>query len=154
MQRDTRVEVSFGEWLKRRRKALGLTQQQLALQINCSTSAVLKFESEERRPSTQMIEQLAEVFHIPPGERSSFLRFARGDWWSTPVGTNENTPWLLTVKSPRSNLPAPITTLVGRAKEITEVGAYLSHKDIRLINLVGPPGIGKTRLSLEAARAA
>jgi transcriptional regulator with XRE-family HTH domain len=31
------ADVSFGEWLKRRRQGLGLTQQQLAAQINCAT---------------------------------------------------------------------------------------------------------------------
>ena len=39
------AEVSFGEWLKRRRSALGLTQEQLALQLNCSTSALRKMEA-------------------------------------------------------------------------------------------------------------
>src|SRR6185369_3699000 len=31
---------------------------------------------------------------------------------------------------------------------------YLLNDDIRLVTLMGPPGIGKTRLSIEAARAA
>ena len=74
------AEVSFGEWLKRRRLGLGLTQSQLALRIHCSTSAVRKFESEERRPSAETIEQLAELFDIPSSERKAFVRYARGDW--------------------------------------------------------------------------
>ena len=73
------VEMSFGDWLKHRRLGLGLTQSQLALQINCSTSALRKFESEERRPSAETIKQLAEIFNIPPEEHGSLLRFARGD---------------------------------------------------------------------------
>jgi transcriptional regulator with XRE-family HTH domain len=73
------AEVSFGEWLKRRRSALGLTQEQLALQIHCSISALRKFESEERRPSAEVVEQLADLFSISTQERPSFLRFARGD---------------------------------------------------------------------------
>jgi transcriptional regulator with XRE-family HTH domain len=72
-------EVSFGEWLKRRRKALDLTQEQLAQQISCSTSALCKIEAEERRPSEQIIEQLAEVFNFAPNERASFLKFVRGN---------------------------------------------------------------------------
>src|SRR5687767_406787 len=93
MERDTWAEVSFGAWLKRRRTALGLTQEQLALQISCSTSALRKFEAEERRPSAQIIQQLAEVFGISPDERAAFLRFARGDWKAAPTGM-ENAPWL------------------------------------------------------------
>ena len=86
-------EVSFGEWLKRRRKALDLTQEQLAQQISCSTSALRKLEAEERRPSEQIVEQLAEVFNIPAGERASFLKFARGNWEAAPTGVVEDNPW-------------------------------------------------------------
>lgn len=59
------ADVSFGEWLKRRRGAQGWTQKQLARQINCSISALRKMEAEERRPSPQVIERLAEIFNIP-----------------------------------------------------------------------------------------
>ena len=89
------AEVSFGEWLRRQRKAAGLTQQQLALQISCSTSALKKIEAEERRPSVQIIERLAEIFTIPQNERKAFLRFARGDWQATPSKEMEETPWRL-----------------------------------------------------------
>ena len=67
------AEVSFGGWLKRRRGAEGWTQQQLAQKINCSISALRKIESEERRPSAPVVEQLAEIFNIPLEERKSFL---------------------------------------------------------------------------------
>jgi predicted ATPase/class 3 adenylate cyclase/DNA-binding XRE family transcriptional regulator len=87
------AEVSFGEWLRRRRKALGLTQEQLAQQINCSTSALRKLEAEERRPSEQMAKQLAEVFSIAPSERASFLKFARGTWEAAPAGIMKDTSW-------------------------------------------------------------
>ena len=66
--RNMLAEVSFGECLKRRRTALRLTQEQLALQISCSTSALRKFATEEHRSSAQIIEQLAEIFSIPPNE--------------------------------------------------------------------------------------
>src|SRR5918993_2211883 len=93
MERDTWAEVTFGTWLKRRRTALGLTQEQLALQISCSTSALRKFEAEERRPSAQIVEQLAEIFDISQEEHAAFLRFARGDWRAAPTGV-ETAPWL------------------------------------------------------------
>jgi class 3 adenylate cyclase len=91
--RDTLAEVSFGEWLKRQRKARGLTQEQLARQISCSTSALRKIEAEERRPSEQTVEQLAEAFHVASKERASFLKFARGNWNVAPTGGIESAPW-------------------------------------------------------------
>ena len=93
------ADVSFGEWLKRRRKARGLTQEELALQINCSTSALRKIEAEQRRPSAQIVEQLAEVFNIASGERKSFLKFARGDWQAAPTGVVESAPWRIAPRS-------------------------------------------------------
>lgn len=88
------VEVSFGEWLKRQRRASGLTQEQLAEQVSCSTITLRKIEAEERRPSAQMVERLAEIFNIPPKERTAFLHFARGDWQAAPTRGTENAPWL------------------------------------------------------------
>ncbi len=48
-------------------------------------------------------------------------------------------------------LPALVTSLVGRSREIAAVRALLRDPAIRLITLLGTPGIGKTRLSLEVA---
>ncbi len=140
------AEVSFGEWLKRRRSALGLTQEQLALQLNCSTSALRKFESEERRPSAEVVEQLADIFNISPEERAAFLRFARGDWQAISSG-NEDVPWHVSRTAPRSNLPAATTSFIGREKERAEIKSLVEKN--RLVTLAGAGGIGKTRLSLE-----
>ena len=49
------------------------------------------------------------------------------------------------------NLPAPVTSLVGRSKEIAALRALLRDPSVRLVTLLGPPGIGKTRLSIETA---
>ncbi|MQY05731.1 hypothetical protein ACRB68_38080 [Actinomadura sp. RB68] len=51
----------------------------------------------------------------------------------------------------RSNLPAPLTRLVGRDAAVRETGALLAAA--RLVTLTGPGGVGKTRLALEAAAA-
>lgn len=149
---DTLAELSFGDWLKRRRKAAGLTQEQLALQISCSTSALKKIEAEERRPSAQIVERLAGIFNIPPNELTKFLRFARGDLKSAPSIESEDAPWRASIVSPRSNLPASLNSLIGRNSDIAVVREYLSNVNTRLITLIGPPGIGKTRLSLEVTR--
>jgi predicted ATPase/DNA-binding CsgD family transcriptional regulator len=48
------------------------------------------------------------------------------------------------------NLPAPLTSLVGRARELQRIGETLHTT--RLVTLTGPGGVGKTRLALELAR--
>ncbi|MFA1539062.1 BTAD domain-containing putative transcriptional regulator [Actinomadura monticuli] len=49
----------------------------------------------------------------------------------------------------RPNLPAQLTSFVGREEEMRRVGAMLA--DGRLVTLLGPGGAGKTRLAIEAA---
>jgi len=144
---------SFGAWLKLKRKALDLTREELAQRVGYSAATIRKIEDEERHPSAQVVERLAEFFKIPQNERESFLRFARGDWKSAPVEKDEDSPWRASTKSTRSNIPATTISLIARAPEIALVHEYLSKDDIRLVTLMGPPGIGKTRLSIECARA-
>lgn len=53
--------------------------------------------------------------------------------------------------SPRHELPRARTTFVGRAAELAAI-RRLVEEGAQLVTLLGPPGIGKTRLSLQAAR--
>jgi predicted ATPase/DNA-binding SARP family transcriptional activator len=52
---------------------------------------------------------------------------------------------------PRHNLPARIVPLIGRELELAELARLLTDPDQRLITILGPGGIGKTRLALEVA---
>jgi len=49
------------------------------------------------------------------------------------------------------NLPPQSTLFIGREKELAALADLLDNPDIRLITLVGPGGMGKTRLALAAA---
>lgn len=49
------------------------------------------------------------------------------------------------------NLPLQNTPFVGRTAELMLVGGYLAHPEIRVVTLVGPGGIGKTRLGMQVA---
>ena len=68
---------SFGLRLRRRRKALDLTQEQLAERAYCSPGAIRKLESDARRPSLQLARQLAEILEAAPEDREAFVRLAR-----------------------------------------------------------------------------
>ena len=59
-------------------------------------------------------------------------------------------PALRLVQATDGNLPDRLTTFVGRAAELTELGVLLD--DHRLVTLTGPGGIGKTSLAIELAR--
>jgi predicted ATPase/transcriptional regulator with XRE-family HTH domain len=149
-------QYSFGYWLKLRRKALDLTREALADRAGYSAETIRKIETEQRRPSSEMAERLADILNIPQDERTAFLRFARGDWRSTPSSREEEAPWRVSTpalpQQPRSNVPATFTSLIGRDKDIAAIHDYLTHPDIRLVTLIGAPGIGKTRLSIASAR--
>ena len=71
--------VSFGDWVRRRRKALDLTQQQLAHRVGCSVTALQKIERDERRPSRQLAALLAEQLQVPADQRDLFIIVARGN---------------------------------------------------------------------------
>ncbi len=151
--------VSFGAWLKLRRTALDLTQWDLAERVGCSREAIQKIESGTRRPSRQIAELLIACLDIPPEERPTFVRWARlGPEAAPPELPRASTPPSTTVASveaivptPPSNLPAPLTSLIGRDEEVEAVRRSLLRDEVRLLTLVGPPGIGKTRLSIAVA---
>lgn len=50
------------------------------------------------------------------------------------------------------HLPAPLNTFFGREVELSLLLEFLEQPTVRLLTLVGPGGVGKTRLALEALR--
>jgi DNA-binding XRE family transcriptional regulator len=144
---------SFGEWLKRNRRSLGMTQAQLAGKVNCATITVRKIEAEERKPSIQIAEQLANILEIPDNERRIFLDFARGDWHMAPASGGGNYPWHSPATTNNLYVPAMLTAPVGRDHDVSSVKDLLASANIRRVTLVGPPGVGKTHLSKAIAHA-
>lgn len=145
---------SFGTWVKRRRKALDITQNELAARVGCSPSLIFKIESDERRPSRQIAELLAQHLEIPSDQRDLFLKIARQEKAIdeldslSPLSVHQpDSP------SPRHPPPLPFSPnpLVGREFELAEIARLIQDPHCRLLTLTGPGGIGKTRLALEVA---
>jgi transcriptional regulator with XRE-family HTH domain len=150
----TSVEYSLGTWIRRRRKALDLTQKELAERVGCSISLIFKLESDERRPSRQIAELLAQHLEIPADQRELFLKVARRDKAVDylDLDTSLSTPSAVPVSQPlQTNLPIPLTPLIGREHELRTIVQQIQNPACRLLTLTGPGGIGKTRLALETA---
>src|SRR5689334_3986884 len=69
----------FGDWVRYRRQALGLTQSELAKRISCSNAMIKKIESGQRRPSVQLVKLLARALRIPAADQVEFMMAARPD---------------------------------------------------------------------------
>lgn len=130
--------ATFGAWIKSRRKQLDLTQSELGRRAGCSEAAIRKIEANERKPSRQLAELLARALEIPAAEKEIFYRFSRGVLGEAPVEARAHP----------NNLPTLLTSTIDRARDLANVSALLNDRDVHLVTLVGPPGIGKTRLSI------
>ncbi|MDQ3930537.1 MAG: helix-turn-helix domain-containing protein, partial [Chloroflexota bacterium] len=139
----------FGLWLRERRKALDLTQLELADRVGCSDSAIRLIEAGQRRPSRQIAALLAEHLGVPPQERDRFLSWARDAHGSNGHAT-EPSPQAKATGDIPTNLREEPTPFIGRDKEVAAIQRRL-HGNARLLTLTGPPGVGKTRLALEVA---
>jgi len=134
-------EISFGIWLRSRRRMLDLTQQALANQVGCARITMRRIEAGALKPSKELAGILLEKLGIPEFERRQWILFARGlsGFPTPPIDSSANQ--LLT------NLPASLTTFIGREKEQAEIIKHI--RKYRLITLTGPGGVGKTRLSIK-----
>jgi predicted ATPase/class 3 adenylate cyclase/DNA-binding CsgD family transcriptional regulator len=73
------ARFSFGAWLRRRRRALDLTQAELAQRVGCVPGTIKSIEAETRRPSKQLAARLADVLGLEATEHALFLKVARAE---------------------------------------------------------------------------
>jgi predicted ATPase len=75
-------------------------------------------------------------------ERFDQSRISRVEVAPAKETTSEDTP---------TQLPSPLTELIGREREVQAIAGMLQRRSVRLVTLTGPGGIGKSRLSIAVA---
>lgn len=157
--------LSFGYWLRRRRKALDLTQEELARRVGCAVDTIKKIEADARRPSKQLAELLANELEIAPQERTSFIQAARAERSSErltlprePVRvTGERGELPAFLAAPAQELPQERTRFVSRRRELAALNQHL-HAALegngQVVLITGEAGRGKSALMAEFARRA
>ena len=139
----TRAPGSFGAQLKALREAAGYTQEELATIAGLSVHGVSALErGERRRPQVDTVRALAAALDLSGPTRDALLASSRPP---TPAPAVEELSHV--------SLPVPLTALLGRDTDLKALRDLLADPAARLITLVGPGGVGKTRLALEIARA-
>jgi len=136
---------AFGEQLRTYRARAGLTQEALAERVGLAASTISALErGARRRPYPHTRQWLAEALGLSKAEQAAF--FAERPV-ARAAGAESSTP------SPpaRTNLPAPRTPLIGRAREAAALRALILQDQTRLVTLTGVGGCGKTRLALQVA---
>ncbi len=143
-------EAVFGQRVKELRKALDLTQEELAIRVYCSVATIQKIETAERRPSRELAVRLAQVLQVPAQEHAAFIELARRSTAAPPVAPLHPAPATVAAPAP-STLPPLHTPLLGRGQALAALSELLLRPTIRLVSVLGPPGIGKTSLAIQTA---
>jgi predicted ATPase/DNA-binding XRE family transcriptional regulator len=138
--------ISFGTWLRQKRRALDLTQKAFADHIGCAEITVRRMEADEYKPSKELALVLLEKLGIPTPEREQWIGFAR---------RLAEHPKIHSTFSPAreqiTNLPLQLTIFIGREKQQAEITNLIAKN--RLVTLVGTGGIGKSRLAIQTTSA-
>jgi predicted ATPase/DNA-binding XRE family transcriptional regulator len=138
--------VSFAGLLRQLRAEARLTQEELAEAAKLSPRSVSDLErgiSRTARKDTALL--LADALSLAGPVRVSFVAAARGKAPAAEVQAARQRAR----SAARHNLPAPLTSFLGREQELAELARLLA--EARLVTLCGTGGVGKTRLALELA---
>jgi len=134
---------SFGAQLRRYRERAGLTQDALAERAGLTTNAISALESGARqRPYPHTVHALTQALQLSAVEQAALLAARRPLRQTPPPAVPPAVP---------ASLPAVLTPLVGRDQDVAALTHLVARPEVRLVTIVGPGGVGKTRVAVELA---
>ncbi len=155
---------NFGELLRFLRERAELSQRELALQVGYHYSYMSRIEKNERIPdSATLMARFVPALGLEdePLWTERLLKLASGEDKPTtrqqPAGkpSASHAPaavsTLPTFEIPLSPLPLSLTPLLGREADAEAIARIIARPEVRLVTLVGAPGVGKTRLAIHTA---
>ena len=141
---------SFAELLKEHRAAAGLTQEELAERAQLSARTISDLErGVKQRPYSHTVQRLVTALGLGEEAAGRFRAASRQGEPASEQAQESTRPgyqW-------RSLTPQP-TPFIGRRMEVETVKELLGRREVRLLTLTGPAGVGKTRLALRVAEEA
>ena len=128
----------LGRLLRRHREQARLTQEELADRAGVSARTISDIERGVRaRAYADTAGRLSVALGLTDTDRAAFLNAARGP--NTMTGHRV------------SGVPRPITPLIGREREVSQLVTALDAEGRRLVTITGLGGVGKTRLAVAVA---
>ncbi|MGB5049738.1 MAG: helix-turn-helix domain-containing protein, partial [Caldilineaceae bacterium] len=149
------LTLPFGVLLRQVRKRAGMTQRDLAAALGYSDSLVSSLETAQRQPDLEAVIQRFVPALGLQGDPALAARLieaaatARGE--HLPAQYRNAAPHALARAvgtQGRHSLPALPIQVIGRDESIQQIGNRLLGHGVRLLTLIGPPGVGKTTLAL------
>jgi predicted ATPase/DNA-binding CsgD family transcriptional regulator len=132
------------------RRRLGLSQQRLASLLGVTRLSIVRWEQGRTTPAPLAWQQFLRVEAGSFGPNSIGIAHSQRPTAQPPALHRSALSASAPAPVPASLVPAPLTSFVGREREVAEVTRLLGMS--RLLTLVGVGGGGKTRLAIEAAR--
>jgi transcriptional regulator with XRE-family HTH domain len=128
----------LGRLLRRHREQARLTQEELADRAGVSARTISDIERGVRaRAYADTATRLSVALSLSDTDRATFLNAARG----TKAMSGHRF----------SRVPRPITSLIGREREVSQLVTALDVEERRLVTITGLGGVGKTRLAVAVA---
>ncbi|MEV0151399.1 MULTISPECIES: NB-ARC domain-containing protein [unclassified Nonomuraea] len=149
--RNPGAEPSSGALLRGWRERALLTQEQLADRAGLNVRTVRRLENSGlRQPRTRSVVLLAEALELDGRERATLAAVTRGRPAPAEPDDHAGTGPPAGTTVPRQ-LPADVTALVGRGRELAIVEGHRSPNTATVVSIDGMAGAGKTALAVHAA---